>query len=171
MPTAFIKRLRRLPGDERAATAVTPLVFLILASLQLSIIFFAGQVLQSAATTAGREVMTGQVQTAGDTATQYQSAVCAAAPVFFTCGNIMVDVESASTYSTLNTGTLTPTYDSHGNVTNAWAYSPGGPGDIVIVRVMYNWPVVAAPLLPGLANQSNGDRLLMATSVFKNEPY
>jgi len=36
---------------------------------------------------------------------------------------------------------------------------------------MYNWPVVAAPLLPGLADQSNGDRLLVATSVFKNEPY
>ena len=36
---------------------------------------------------------------------------------------------------------------------------------------MYNWPVVGGPLLPGLANQANGDRLLVATAVFKNEPY
>jgi Flp pilus assembly protein TadG len=181
MSTALLQRLRRLPGDDRAATAVEfallapPLIFLILASLQLSIIFFAGQYLQSLATRAGREVMTGQVQTAGDTQTQFVATggpVCSAAPtLFFTCSNIMVDVESASSYSTLNTATLTPTYDSHGNVTNTWAYSPGAPGDIVILRLMYNWPVIAGPLLPGLANQSNGDRLLVATSVFKNEPY
>jgi len=179
MSTTLLKRLRRLPGDDRAATAVEfalligPLVFLILASLQLSIIFFAGQVLQSAATKVGREIMTGQIQTAGDTQTQFTAPggpVCTAAPVIFTCGSIMVDVESASTYTSLNTGTLTPTY-SGSNVTNTWAYAPGGPGDIVILRLMYNWPVVAGPLLPGLANQSNGDRLLVATTVFKNEPY
>jgi Flp pilus assembly protein TadG len=186
MSTALLKRLRRLPGDDRAATAVEfamlapPLIFLILASLQLSIIFFAGQYLQSLATLAARQIMTGQVQTAtaGDTQTQAQTAfgtdVCNNAPtLFFTCANFMIDVESASSYSAIQSSTapLTPTYDTNGNVTNTWAYSPGGPGDIVIVRVMYNWPVVAAPLLPGLADQSNGDRLLVATSVFKNEPY
>jgi Flp pilus assembly protein TadG len=177
MSTAILKRLRRLPGDDRAATAVEfamlapPLIFLILASLQISIIFFAGQYLQSLTTLAARQVMTGQAQTAGDSQTQFQTSVCNNAPtLFFTCGNIMVDVESASSYSALNTSTLTPTYNGSGQPTNM-IYSPGGPGDIVILRVMYNWPVVAAPLLPGLANQSNGDRLLVATSVFKNEPY
>ena len=184
MSTAFLKRLRRLPGDERAATAVEfamlapPLIFLILASLQLSIIFYAGQVLQSAATAAGRQLMTGQIQTATAAAndsqsqaqTAFQTAVCNNATFLLTCGNIMVDVESASTYTALNTATITPTYNSSGQATNM-TYNPGGPGDIVILRVMYNWPVVAGPLLPGLANQSNGDRLLVATSVFKNEPY
>jgi Flp pilus assembly protein TadG len=178
MSTAPLKRLRRLPGDDRAATAVEfalllpPLIFLILASLQLSIIFFAGQYLQSLTTIAARQIMTGQIQNAGDSQSQFQTALCANAPtLFFTCANMMVDVESASSYSTLNTGTLTPTYNTSGQVTNSWSYSPGAPGDIVILRVMYNWPIVAAPLLPGLANQSNGDRLLVATSVVKNEPY
>jgi Flp pilus assembly protein TadG len=178
MSTALPKRLRRLPGDDRAATAVEfallvpPLIFLILASLQLSIIFFAGQYLQSLTTLAARQIMTGQIQNAGDSQSQFQTAVCANAPtLFFSCGNMMVDVESASSYSSLNTATLTPTYNGSGAVTNTWAYSPGNPGDIVILRVMYNWPVVAAPLLPGLADQSNGSRLLVATSVFKNEPY
>ena len=50
-----IRRLLTLKRDTRAATAVefallvTPLIMLILASLQLSIIFFAGQVLESPA--------------------------------------------------------------------------------------------------------------------------
>jgi Flp pilus assembly protein TadG len=170
--------LRTFVRDEAAATAVefailiTPLLFLLLASLQLGIIFFAGQCLQSVAIGAGRELMTGTVQDAGDSQSQFiQNAVCPNAPVLFTCGAIMVDVESASSYSNVSTTPLTPTYDSNGNVTNKWSYSPGAAGDIVIVRLMYNWPVVAAPLLPGLANQPNGDRLLVATSVFKNEPY
>ncbi len=36
---------------------------------------------------------------------------------------------------------------------------------------MYNWPVVGGGLLPGLADQPNGNHLLVATSVFKTEPY
>jgi hypothetical protein len=80
-------------------------------------------------------------------------------------------VQSAGTYSSINTAPLTLTYNSSGAVTNTFNYSPGAAGDIVILRVMYNWPVIASPLLPGLANQSNGDRLLVGTSVFKNEPY
>jgi|HubBroStandDraft_1064217.scaffolds.fasta_scaffold20573_2 Flp pilus assembly protein TadG len=173
-PTNWMSRFIR---DERAATAVefsllvAPLMFLILASLQLSIIFFAGSVLQSAATSAGRQLMTGVVQDANDTQSQFNTVVCNNAPVLFTCSNIMVDVESASSYSSISTASLTPTYDSNGNITNTWSYVPGGPGDIVILRVMYSWPVVAGALLPGLANQSNGNRLLVATSVFKNEPY
>jgi len=177
MPSAFLHRLRKLPRDDRAATAVefailiTPLMFLILASLQLGLIFFAGQCLQSAAIASGRELMTGAEQDKGATQTQFQSAVCANATVLFNCNSIMVDVESASSYSNISTAPLTPTYDASGKVTNTWAYSPGAAGDIVILRLMYSWPVVAGPLLPGLANQSNGNRLLVATSVFKNEPY
>jgi Flp pilus assembly protein TadG len=177
MTTPLLDRLRRLPRDERAATAVefailiAPLLFLILASLQLGIIFFAGQALQSATTTAGRQLMTGADQTAGMSQGKFRRAVCANAKGLLSCGGIMVDVESASSYSSVNTAPLTLTYDANGKVSNAWTYSPGGGGDIVIVRAMYNWPVVAGPLLPGLANQPNGDRLLVATSVFKNEPF
>jgi Flp pilus assembly protein TadG len=177
MAATIRSRLRAFAADDAAATAVefailiTPLLFLILGSLQLGIIFFAGQCLQSAAMSSGRELMTGSVQKAGQNKSQFQSAVCAKAPVLFTCGNIMVDVESAGNYSSISTASLTPTYDASGNVTNNWSYSPGAAGDVVILRLMYNWPVVAGPLLPGLANQSNGSRLLVATSVFKNEPY
>jgi len=170
-------RLRAFVADEAAATAVefailiTPLIVLILASLQLGIIYFATQVLQSAAIASGRQLMTGSAQEAGLSQSQFQRAVCANAPVLFSCTSIMVDVESAGSYSSISTTPLTPTYDAGGRVTNSWSYSPGAAGDIVILRLMYSWPVVGGPLLPGLANQSNGDRLLVATSVFKNEPY
>jgi len=177
--TSVFRRLLTLRRDERAATAVefailvTPLMVLILASLQISIIFYAGQMLQSAAVTSSRELMTGSSQQANETQAAYHADVCndPTVQVLFTCSNIMVDVESASSYSSINTAPIVITYDSHGNPTNTFAYQPGNPGDIVILRVMYSWPVVAGQLLPGIANQSNGNHLLVGTSVFKTEPY
>ena len=176
--TSVFGRLLTLRRDERAATAVefailsVPLFALILGSLQLSMIFYVGQLLQTAAVSASRELMTGADQQASPplTAAQYQADVCSFAPIVFTCNNIVVDVESASSYSTLNTAPITITYNSSGQP-NQGAYSPGTPGQITIVRVMYSWPVIASPLFPGLANQSNGNHLLVGTSVFKTEPY
>jgi Flp pilus assembly protein TadG len=176
MRSAF-RRLLTLKRDERAATAVefalliTPLIALILASLQLSLIFFAGQQLQSAAMASSRELMTGTAQKAAETKSQYHTDVCNKAPTLFTCSNIMVDVQSGSSYNLISTTPITVTYDSHGAVSNNFSYSPGNPGDIIILRVMYNWPVVGGGLLPGLADQPNGSHLLVATSVFKTEPY
>jgi Flp pilus assembly protein TadG len=171
-------RLLRLGRDVSAATAVefailvTPLVMLILASLQLSIIFYAGQVLQSGAMSASRSLMTGQTQQASLSASQYKTQyVCPTITFMFDCNNVMVDVQSGSSYSGLNTSPITLTYDANGKVTNTFNYSTGNPGDIIIMRVMYNWPVVGGGLLPGLANQNNGNHLLVATSVFKTEPY
>ena len=45
------------------------------------------------------------------------------------------------------------------------------PGSIVVLRVLYQFPVIPGPLSFNLANLSNGARLLMATSVFEVEPY
>jgi hypothetical protein len=51
------------------------------------------------------------------------------------------------------------------------AYSPGNAGDIVIMRVLYDWPMIGGPLALGLANQPDGGHLMVATAVFKNEPF
>jgi hypothetical protein len=52
------------------------------------------------------------------------------------------------------------------------AYQPGGPGDIVVVRLMYQWPVYVSLLgLNGLANMAGNNRLMMSTVAFRNEPY
>jgi hypothetical protein len=83
----------------------------------------------------------------------------------------MIDVEVASSWSAANTGLPNLTFDSSGNVSNIWQFNPGNPGDIVIVRVMYQWPVFMGPLGFSLANLSNGNRLIMASTAFQNEAY
>ncbi|MFI4934691.1 MAG: TadE/TadG family type IV pilus assembly protein [Caulobacterales bacterium] len=153
------------------ALVMTPLLTLILASLQLCIIFFAGEALQTVAMDSGRQLMTGAAQKSGVSQAQFKTAVCSAAPSFLNCNSIMVDVQSAGNYSSIVTTPPTINYDANGAVTNSWAYSPGGPGDVVIVRVMYDWPVVGGPLAVGLGNQPDGGHLMIGTTVFKNEPY
>jgi len=176
MTTGIRRSLRAFGKDESAATAVefslvaVPLLGLILGALQLSLVFFAGQILQSAATDAARQLMTGQAQSGGMTAAQFSQLVCNPISGLFNCNNLMVDVQSAGSYSAIDTTPPTLTYDANGKVTNKWSWSPGGAGAVVIVRVMYDWPVFGPSGL-GLANEPDGGHLLIAATVLKNEPF
>jgi Flp pilus assembly protein TadG len=167
----------RLWRSRRGATAVefaliaAPLIAIILAALQTAIVFFFDQALQSATQKTARQLMTGSAQTANMTQTQFNTALCGNLPSLFQCGKLMIDVQSASSFPNLNTGNLNLTYNAQNQVTNNFAYSPGGPGDIVIVRALYRWPVVGGPLGLNLSNQPDGSHLLIGTAVFKNEPY
>lgn len=176
MGLAMGRLFRRWARDTRGATAVEfaiisiPFLALIVASAQTAIVYFEQQALQTAADQSARALMTGSAQLANTTQAGFQNIVCGYA-VNFTCADLMVDVESANSYSNLNPQPLSPTYNASGAVTNTWAYSPGNPGDIVILRVMYDLPVIGGPLGFSLANQANGDALLVGTAVVKNEPY
>ena len=50
-------------------------------------------------------------------------------------------------------------------------YSPGDVGSIEVVTLYYEWPVYTFVLGNALANLNGGKRLLVATAVFRNEPY
>jgi hypothetical protein len=115
--------------------------------------------------------MTGQAQTAGMTQSQFATWVCGQTFALFTCGNFMINVQNYSSFASASTATPALTFDANGNVNNTWSYSTGNPGDIVVVQVMYQWPVVLGPLSFSLSNLSNGNRLLISTAVFKSEPY
>ena len=166
----------RIADDTRGVTMIEfafvagPLFALIIAIVQVSLVFFAQQNLESTAASATRQLMTGSAQSAGMTQSQFLSAVCAKLPVFMKCANVMVDVQSTSNFSSSNTSAPTLTYNASGNVNNTWAYQPGGPGQITTVKVMYIWAVNKGPLGFDLSTMSGGNRLLIATSVFKTEP-
>lgn len=173
----FLGTIANLASDRQGATAVefaivaVPLLSLIMLALQTATIFFYNEALQTVAIQSARQIMTGVAQKGGTTASQFHTAVCANAPSVFQCSAIMVDVQSYSSFSTVNTSPITVTYNGSGAPTNTWSFSPGGPGDIVIMRVMYDWPVLSGPFGLGLVNQSNNTHLMIATTVFKVEPY
>jgi Flp pilus assembly protein TadG len=175
-------RLRSFIGDSKGATAVefaliaTPFLALVAGLIQTFLLFFAQSVLENAVRASARQILTGQVQTAdaslgmaGGQAAFHQT-VCNNANVLFTCSGLMVDVQVANNWSSTNTAMPTLTYDNNGNVNNTWQFNPGNAGDIVVVRVIYLWPVFFGPLAYNWANQANGTREIMASAAFQNEP-
>ncbi len=162
---------------QKGATAVefaivaTPFFALLIALFQTALVFFAQRVLDEITDQASRYILTGQAQTAGMTQSQFATYVCQNSFAIFNCSNFMINVQNYSSFSSANTTTPTLTFNSQGAVTNQWTWSPGNAGDIVIVQVMYQWPIMLGPLGFNLANLSNGDRLLVSTVAFKNEPY
>lgn len=153
------------------AIVAAPFIALILATLQTALAFFAGQVLESAANDASRIILTGSAQNSSMSQAGFATAVCGKVQALFNCGKLMIDVQTASSFGAASTAMPSLTFNGSGQVTNSWQYNPGNPGDIVIMRVMYQWPVFLGPLGLGLSNESNGNLLLMATAAFRNEPY
>jgi Flp pilus assembly protein TadG len=167
--------IRRFIRQEDAASAVefgllaTPFVAGLFAILQTALVFFAGQTLETAAATSARLIFTGQAQINGWTAAQFKAQVCNQIQGIFNCNSgVSVDVETYPSFAAVNLGLPV----SNGNFnSSALGYNPGGPGDIVMLRLYYQYPVYVNLLGFNLSNLNGGYNLFAATAVFKNEPY
>jgi len=177
MPRTSV-RGHRFCGDQAGTAAIEfalvslPLIALCVAALQTAIIFFAEQQLQTATRDAARLLkrVTGDSGSTALSAADFKAQVCARAGPMLDCQGLMVDVQSVASFGGAGFTPLTLTYDATPAVTNNWAYDPGQAGDVVIVRVMYNWPVFGALLGIGLSNQPGDHHLMAGTAIYKNEP-
>lgn len=169
--------LRALLRDRRGNAVMefgfvaAPLAALIIATLQTSLVFFAQQTLETTAEKSTRQLLTGAAQKSGLSANAFKTSVCNNLPAFMKCANVMVDVRTVTAFSNAAVSAPTITYDAGGAINNSWSFSPGGPGTINVVTIMYIWKVERGPFDFDLSTMSNSRRLLFATSVFKVEPY
>jgi Flp pilus assembly protein TadG len=166
--------VRRLIREQDGATAVefgmvaAPFLAMIFAIMETAVVFFAGQTLETAGAESARLIMTGQAQTQGFDQTKFKQAVCAKIYGLFDCSNgLTVDVKTYTGFANINTANP---IDANGNLQSV-SYQPGGPGDIVVVRLMYKWPVFVSLLGLNLSDMAGNNRLLMSTIAFRNEPY
>lgn len=192
MPSPATKRftlrtaLRRFRGNRRGSAAVefalvAPMFFaLLFAIIESALMFFAGQVLETITQNSARVVLTGQAQSgtvsvcavsgasAPCTQATFKTYVCSQIPALFDCNSLYVDVTSFSSFSAV---TLPSHIDAAGNFDATMGYSPGSAGDIVVVRLFYQWPLFVTGLGFNISNLAGSKRLLVATAAFKNEPY
>jgi Flp pilus assembly protein TadG len=169
--------VRRFLRTQDGATAVefamiaAPFLATVFAIIETAFVFFAGQTLETAAADSARLIMTGQAQSQTFDQTKFKTAVCARIYGLFDCnGGMLIDVKSYSNFASINN--LQLPLDANGNLhTGSFGYQPGGPGDIVVVRLMYQWPTIVPNMGNNLSNMAGNKRLLMATVSFRNEPY
>ena len=188
MVRRLTKRLRRparaLARFCRARRGATAVEFALIAPaflgvligiFQMTLYLFAQQILQNAAVEAGRLIMTGQVQAATMTQSNFQkNDVCPLLlSAMFTCANVYVNIDTYVDFEAANTGVPTLTY-SNGSVSNTWDYNIGSPGQVMVLQLIYPWPIIAGPLgslLPSISGDSSNQTALSAISVFRIEPY
>ena len=151
------------------ALVATPFLALVFAIMETALVFFAGQTLEAAVTNSSRLILTGQAQTAGLTQATFKNKVCEQIVGLFDCaGGLHVNVR---TYTSFSAASTTPPYNNGQLDTSQMQYQPGGPGDVVVVSLYYQWPIYVSLLSNNLANQNGNNRLLIATAAFRNEPY
>lgn len=188
-PKRSLCRLFRRSGafgrDQRAAVAVEfallalPFFTIIAAILETALVFFAGQVLESAVHDSSRLIRTGQAQQPGYLAEHYRQEICDGLYGLFDCqgGRLLVQVEVLSGFSDASAAVSAPISAacSTDPAACAWTepetFSFGGRSSIVIVQAYYKWPTIIDLPWFNLANQAGGDRLLSGVRVFRNEPF
>jgi len=167
--------LRRFVRHENGAAAIefgmvaAPFLGLVCAIMETALVFFAGQTLETAVTDSARLIMVGTAQTSGWSKDDFKTAVCTKVYSLFDCANgIYVDVKTYDSFSAItNDPPLT-----NGDVDPAkLSYSPGGVGAIEVVTLYYQWKIYLSLFSANLSNMNGNNRLLVATAVFRNEPY
>lgn len=174
-------------------------IALLLAILYTVLIYLAQQMLETAAQSAGRLLLIGSAQTTtlanghiGMTASDFKNAICngttgtdangnsitipAMLPPLLQCSQLTVNVTTATSYSTANTAAPTFVYDSSGVLVSTgtgYNYQSSGTGKsrIIVLQLIYLWPTGKGPLGVNLIDQPNGNRMLVATSVFTTEDF
>ena len=174
LPTRLARRFARQQDGAAAvefALIAIPFIALIFALMETALVFFAGQTLETAVQDAARLIMTGQAQTQGWSKDDFKTlGVCPRlAGGLFDCVNgVYVDVK---TYTDFASVTNTPPVNNGQFDDSKLNYSPGTVGSIEVVTLYYQWPIYVSLLDSKLSNMNGGNRLLVATAVFRNEPY
>jgi len=170
---------RRFDDNEKGGAAIefglvaVPFFACLFAIIETALVFFAGQVLETAVGDASRLILTGQAQSQNFQATDFKNAICTTAvQTLFNCQNIAIDVRSASSFSSADFS-MPLNSNTHMLDTSSFGYNTTQSCDIVIVRVIYEWPTFVRGLGLDLASAASATHkhILMTTAAFRNEPY
>ena len=156
--------------DERGVAAIefvmlAPMfIALLLASTVVGVGYLAKSELDYATQRVARLVMTRQVTTS----TALQTQLCNSIGGIFDCNQLMINLTSVSSLSQVNASSPSLTYNSQGSVSNSWSSNFGSVGSIMVLQVMYQFPMLSTSLF-NFNNQSNSSNLMISTAVFVNE--
>jgi Flp pilus assembly protein TadG len=176
---AIGRTLRRFGRARRGATAiefaivVVPFFLLTFGLAEVAMIGFAQTTLDYAVSQVARKVRTGEDQMTGITYAQIQTQLCDEVNSFMvlTCNaNLYFDVSRYDSFVDAGNNQAQPIQNNQ-FTTTGFAYNPGVASDIVVVRAYYRWQVLTPLFQPIFQNISGGQRILVSTMMFRNEPY
>lgn len=151
------------------ALIATPFFMLLFGILEIALIFFASAVIEDGVAEAAREIRTGQIQTEGQSEADFRAIICAQINTVADCGRLRVDVRRFDNFSSSEMSAPT---DADGELDDSnFTFEPGDAGDVVVVRVFYDWPLLGPGMINGLADMPGNRRLISSATAFRNEPF
>jgi pilus assembly protein Flp/PilA len=182
----LIKRFGRAQDGVAAiefALVGLPFFLMMFAIIELAMLFLSTSVLEEAVSQASRTLLTGESHGiygagagalphgAGDPTEAFRREVCANVLALFDCrANLHVDVKSYDNAGAASGNTGSPVSGGALN-TDSFGYQQPQAEKIVVVRAVLEYPVFVNAWNPGLANLTNGNRAILASTTFRAEPY
>ncbi|MCR9130145.1 MAG: pilus assembly protein [Alphaproteobacteria bacterium] len=166
---------RRFARDRNGAAAVefamvaTPFFMLLFGILEIALVFFASAIIEDGVAEASRDIRTGQFQNSGLNEDDFRAAICQRIDVVADCGRLRVDVRTFDNFSSSQFGT--PRGGNGDLDDSGFTFEPGDAGDVVVVRVFYDWPLLGPGFINGLSNLPGNRRLISSATAFRNEPF
>jgi Flp pilus assembly protein TadG len=179
-PVTFIRRaLRRFAKARDGATAIefgfvaVPFFMLMIGVAEVSMVGFMQTTLNTAVSDRAREIRTGQAQENGVTYDEIQDAICQDVNFLLQVdceANLFLDVRTFPSFIDAADNLANPVVNGQLDP-SGFGFDPGASSEIVVVRAYYRWRVMTPMFQAIFANAGNGDRLLVSTMMFRNEPF
>jgi Flp pilus assembly protein TadG len=167
--------LRRLGAQSRGATMVEfalvmiPFFIILFGILEVGLVFWGMFELENATDDTARMVRTGQAQAGNFDEARLKQEICNRVSLLVNCtAKIRLDVQSFNSFSQM---TPPAPLDGDGNLKESFAYSLGGPQQVVLFTAFYEWPLLNFMSTMSLSNMATGNRLLQSSAAFRNEPF
>lgn len=163
--------------DQEGAAAIEfalvamPFIMIVVAIIEIAVMYTANSVMLGATQDAVRAVRTGQVQVISDPDEAedfFREQICAHIPIrLVDCNEIQFTVQVLDSFADANTTTQ---IDEDGNLADD-SLDFGDAEDVVLVNVLYYHPMLTPMMGVFFADSPGNTKLLTATFVFQTEPY
>lgn len=148
-----------------------PFFFMLFAVMELGVIFTTESVLQGAMMDSGRLVRTGRADNEGIDESEFKEELCSRMSIFQSDCLTRAHIDIRPIPQFRNPDLPNPVQDGKAFDEDKTDYLIGQPGDLILVRVWYQQPVVTPFLSQALTKLDNGTIVMTATTAFRNEPF
>jgi Flp pilus assembly protein TadG len=173
-------KMRRRFGRARSGSAAVefalvlmPFFLLTFGLAEVAMLGLAQTSLDFAVSEVSRQIRTGQAQQSGVSESQIKAQLCSELNNFIVMGcdgNLFLDVDRFTSFVDASNGANQPIQNNQFNGAGM-GYTPGDRDDIVVVRAYYRWQIMTPLFEPVFQNVSGGQRILVSTMMFRNEPF
>lgn len=166
-------RARRGSAAVEFALVLMPFFLLTFGLVEIAMIGLAQTSLDFAVSETSRQIRTGRAQLANMTEGQIKAQLCDEINNFIVMGcdgSLYLDVRRFDSFVSASNNAQNPIQNNTFN-NSGMAYQDSQPSDIVVVRAYYRWKVLTPMFESVFQNVSGGERILVSTMMFRNEPF